>query len=445
MVRRYAILLAAAAFVSCAPTARTGTSAAPGPARDAATVTILHLNDVYEITPVEGGRSGGLARVATIRQQLAAARAPLLTTLGGDFLSPSALGTARIDGQPLAGRQMVAVLNAFGLDWTTLGNHEFDIAFPLFLARLGESRFRYVVSNATDSAGHPFPGIVAHAVVRLESRGRTVRVGLIGLVTSANRAAWVRYADPYEAAKQHVAMLGDSVDAIIALTHLSVAEDQRLASEVPQIDVILGGHEHENYLLRRGPRFTPIIKADANVRSIAVVTLHWNAAGPGQRPTVSSELVPITDSIAEDRTVSAEVTRWLDVAFAGYARDGFAPRDVVATTTTPLDGRESTVRTRSGSLTDLILAAMRREAPDAEVAVFNGGSIRSTTSFAFCRLAGSWYGPTSPDASSISCCSREGRTAAPADSCTRRVRRSTVISCALVARRSRSIVDIGWC
>ena len=27
-------------------------------------VTILHINDVYEITPVEGGRAGGLARVA---------------------------------------------------------------------------------------------------------------------------------------------------------------------------------------------------------------------------------------------------------------------------------------------------------------------------------------------------------------------------------------------
>jgi hypothetical protein len=30
------------------------------------TVTLLHLNDVYEIQPVEGGKSGGLARVATV-------------------------------------------------------------------------------------------------------------------------------------------------------------------------------------------------------------------------------------------------------------------------------------------------------------------------------------------------------------------------------------------
>jgi anti-sigma-K factor RskA len=35
------------------------------PATRPVTVTIAHLNDVYEIVPVEGGRAGGLARVAT--------------------------------------------------------------------------------------------------------------------------------------------------------------------------------------------------------------------------------------------------------------------------------------------------------------------------------------------------------------------------------------------
>ena len=34
------------------------------------TLTIVHFNDVYEISPVEGGKSGGLARVATRIKQL---------------------------------------------------------------------------------------------------------------------------------------------------------------------------------------------------------------------------------------------------------------------------------------------------------------------------------------------------------------------------------------
>src|SRR5436305_75085 len=104
-------------------------------------VTILHFNDVYEIEAVEGGHAGGLARVATIRTALEKTSAPVLTTLGGDYLSPSAIGTAVVGGQPLAGRQMVDVLNALGLQWATFGNHEFDVPEPVFHQRLGEQRF----------------------------------------------------------------------------------------------------------------------------------------------------------------------------------------------------------------------------------------------------------------------------------------------------------------
>jgi 5'-nucleotidase/UDP-sugar diphosphatase len=49
---------------------------------------------------------------------------------------------------------------------------------------------------------------------------------------------------------------------------------------------------------------------------------------------------------------------------------------VVATTSEPLDGRESTVRNRTGRLTDLITAAQAAEVPGAQLAVFNGGSVR---------------------------------------------------------------------
>src|SRR5688500_11410072 len=52
-----------------------------------ATVTILHFNDVYEITPVEAGKSGGLARVASLAARMKARIPGLITTLGGDFVS----------------------------------------------------------------------------------------------------------------------------------------------------------------------------------------------------------------------------------------------------------------------------------------------------------------------------------------------------------------------
>lgn len=364
----------ALALAACSATQPPLRSVGDAPPR-AATVTLLHINDVYEITPVEGGRVGGLARLATVRRRLLRERGTVLTTLGGDFLSPSALGTARVDGQALAGKQMVAVLNAAGLDWTTLGNHEFDIAEASFRDRVRESSFRYVVSNVTDTLGALFPGTVRHAILPLKTReGRTVRLGLVGTVLPANRARWVRYEDQFAAIRREARLVRDSVDAVVALTHQYYFEDDRLASEEPAIDVILGGHEHDNFFLRRGPHGTPIIKADGNARSVQVVTLHFGA--PGTRPVVSAELVPLTEKVVEDPEVKRVAEHWLDLAFAGYVKDGFVPREVVATIAEPLDARESSIRARSTNMTDLMLRAMRREAPDAEVGLFNAGSIR---------------------------------------------------------------------
>lgn len=109
-------------------------------------ITLLHLNDVYEITPVEAGKRGGLARVATL-QQLLSQNPHTYTLLAGDAFSPSALGTARVNGHPLAGEQMVAVMNAVGFNYATFGNHEFDLSEAEFQQRLKESRFRWLSSN----------------------------------------------------------------------------------------------------------------------------------------------------------------------------------------------------------------------------------------------------------------------------------------------------------
>lgn len=338
-------------------------------------LTIVHFNDVYEIGPVEGGRVGGLARVATVIKDLRRTHAPVITTLGGDYLSPSALGTARVDGEPIAGRQMVDVLNALGLEWATLGNHEFDLAEPAFRARLQQSQFRIVTSNVTGADGQLFPKTEAFAVVPVQVGGRARRIGIIGLTISSNPRAWVRYTPPAAAAIDAIAKIRATgpVDAIIALTHLSLEEDRALVTGVPDIDISLGGHEHENWLVYRGADLTPIVKADANVRTLAIVSLAFSERG---RPEVSVNLRPITGEITPDTIVEAEVTRWTTAAFNAFRADGFQPERVIATLTTPLDGRETTVRNRSGNLTTLLTLAIAKATGPVDVAIMNGGSIR---------------------------------------------------------------------
>jgi len=348
-------------------------SVQPARAGQGPTITILHFNDVYEITPTEAGKAGGLARVANFRARLKARVPNLITTLGGDYVSPSALGTARVNGEPLAGRQMVAVLNFLGLDWATLGNHEFDLPEAAFHARMAESTFRIVSSNVTDAAGAPFANTVPSAVVRVKTASGTIRMGLIGLTIDSNKKPWVRYTPYLDAARAALATLKGKTDIIVALTHLALADDRELAEQVPEIDVILGGHEHENWMIERGPHFTPIVKGDSNVRTVAVVTLR--IPKKGARPIVTTRLERMDESVPEGPRTKAEVRKWTELGFDAFRKAGFNPSEVVGTIAAPLSGREAAVRNGSTGLTQMICEAMRHEA-GTEMAVFNSGSVR---------------------------------------------------------------------
>lgn len=338
-------------------------------------VTLLQINDLYEITPVGGGAWGGPARVATLLRRLEAWNPNTRAVIAGDFFSPSALGTARVDGERLAGRQMVAVLNAMGLDHATFGNHEFDIGREAFLARLEESEFSWFSSNVTDASGAAFPGTHGVQVLHFTgTAGDTLRLALIGVTKPDMAPEWVRVSDPVAAVREAVDAMGDSVQAIVAITHLDLEDDIALAEAVPELDLIMGGHEHENILARRGPDLTPIAKADANVRTVYVHDLRWDPSV--QRLEVDSRLMPITPDLPDDPETDAEVGRWLDRGWAGFREAGFEPEAVIVTVPETLDGREAVVRNRSTTLTDLIVEGMRAEVEGPAVALLNAGSIR---------------------------------------------------------------------
>jgi 5'-nucleotidase/UDP-sugar diphosphatase len=349
-------------------------------------LTLLHLNDIYEITPVEGGKRGGLARVAALRQQLLRQNRNTYTVLAGDFFSPSALGTAKVNGQRLAGQQMVAVLNVLGLDYATFGNHEFDLSEDLFRQRLRESKFRWFSGNVTDAAGKAFPGVTRSQILTVKGKqGEAVRVGLVGVTLPSNQKDYVRYRDAIASAQEQVKALQGKTDVIVALTHLPLEQDQQLAATIPEIDLILGGHEHENMQQWRvvsetnqarkcNGGLTPIFKADANARTVYIHDLQYDTQTRCLR--INSRLQPITDAMPEDKRTAQVVQQWVDRAFQGFRADGFNPEQAIATTSETLDGLESSVRNAPTNLTKLVAQAMLREVPEAELAIFNSGSIR---------------------------------------------------------------------
>ena len=338
-------------------------------------ITLLHINDVYEITPVNGGKEGGIARVATLRDRYFAANRRTYTVIAGDFFSPSALGTARVDGGALAGRQMVDLLNQIPLAFATFGNHEFDLKEEQFLQRIEDSRFIWFSSNVRNATGDPFARVRDTYILEVKGSGPdVVRIGFLGVTLESNPRDYVRYVDPIEAAKRAAAELRPRVDVLIAVTHLAIEQDNRLATEVPEIDLILGGHEHDNVQQWRGEDFTPIFKADGNARSVYVHQILFDTTS--RKWTIDSRLEPMDGRVEEKPEMRTRANLWVERAYGAFAAQGFDARSVVAVLKEPLDGRESAVRNRPTNLTTLIANALLHEVPDAEAAFFNSGSIR---------------------------------------------------------------------
>ena len=108
-------------------------------------VSILHVNDVYQFMPVDGGKSGGLARLLTLKKEALKENPNTVVTLGGDTLSPS------VETRTYKGAQMIDAWNAVGIDYAVLGNHEFDIKTAELLERMKESRFQWLGANILDT------------------------------------------------------------------------------------------------------------------------------------------------------------------------------------------------------------------------------------------------------------------------------------------------------
>ena len=345
----------------------------PALSSDVTRITFLQINDVYEMTPVGG--QGGVARLATLKKELLSANPNTFTVLSGDLFSPSALGTAKVDGERLAGKQMVAAMNAFGLDFATLGNHEFDIKEAQFRDRISESETQWFSSNVFEADGKPFAKISQNLTFSVtDDQGRDVTVGMFGLTMDSNPVSYVSYTDPFETAEAHINALKDNVDILVAVTHLPMSQDIELAERFSEIDIVIGGHEHENAIKWVGANSTPVTKADANARTAYIIDMDFNHVNDEIK--ITPRLKAITSDIPDDPVVGQVINMWLERAYEGFKSQGFNPEKLVANVTDPLDGTEASVRNKQTILTQLIADAMRRDAADTDIAIFNGGSIR---------------------------------------------------------------------
>lgn len=340
-----ACLVAACLVAACGPGAR-----APEPLNP---VRFLSINDVYVADTMADGR-GGLARVATVRSRLADP-GPVIFTLAGDLLSPSLLS------KYYHGRQMIQALNAARLDYATFGNHEFELDRDTLIARIVESRFKWLSANCTQADGRPFPKVRPWDTLRVSGH----KVGLFGLTLQGDYRRYVRCADPDSAARRAVDTLAAlDADLIVGLTHQTVEADRDLLAREPRLDLILGGHEHEAHDSVVNGRH--VVKADANGRTAQFVTL-WGGKGKWRQAVGR---VTLDARLPADTAVARLVSDWDD-----SLRRRLGPEREIGTTAVPIDARDELSRRGESVLGDLVTDAIR-VGTGADVALLNAGTLR---------------------------------------------------------------------
>ncbi len=385
-------------------------------------VTLLAINDVYELEPTAG--RGGLSRFATYAKELYDENpSGFLTCLPGDFYSPSALGFAPVkdkDGQltPFKGKQMVDMFN-YVAEITkyredepsliaTYGNHEFDVKEADFLGRLAESEFPYISSNV-HGANYDLQKTIPHLFLVKNN----VTFLFLGVTTDMAQPSYIKI-DPFDKSVDDLKTILTDLeqkkkqwDVLVALTHWNLEDDIELASLLPRIDIIMGGHEHENWYLDRGSSSHPVIisKADSNAKTVfkheftfdrthaeaAIKDMETKNPGSGEKYRygtayhtgalqISSYLKSLDDSVKFDKTLDARIEDWTQRGYEAYKASNIDPSRVMAFLPKPMIVLDKIVRHYQNEVTTFCASALeystRLAGEDISPGLFNTGSLR---------------------------------------------------------------------
>ncbi len=446
MTATAAALLALAALLSgcAAPVGNRIASAPPAPVAapvETVEVGVIAFNDFHgNLEPPrqsvgapdgKGGTvqvpAGGAAWFASALDSLRARHPYALTVSAGDMISASPLASSLFLDEPTVG-----VMNRLGLDFSAVGNHEFDrgqqellrlqaggcakltAREPCQLERFTGAQFRYLAaSTRTADGGTLFP---ASAIKTFGEGARQVRVGVIGLtlkgtplLVTPSGIAGLTFADEADTINAEVPKLkAQGADAIIVLIHqggkTSGAPDPNgctgLAGDIlpvisrlaPGVDVVVSGHTHADYIcdVPTADPARPMLLTSAGLygKEITEITLAIDPAN--HRVTARSarnhivQSVPFTSAkgpvaasllfpqYAPRADIAAYVQRYVDASKA------FATRPV-GKLSGPASTGEGAAANTGGPLGNLIADAQlfATRSAGAEIALMNPFGIRA--------------------------------------------------------------------
>ncbi len=209
--------------------------------------TLAHLNDLQARYDDLASGKNRYGYIAGYLRSVKAEEPNTLVLDAGDDYEKGSVAELRSLGETT--RRMTQMLP---IDVRTIGNHDFAYGEAAVMRDVLLSAHPVLAANVHDASGHsPFAPFVVATV-------GCVRVGVVGLVTGSYGSddqptsdgnyfgGALVHDDGYaRVLRSEIDAHRGEADVFVALTHLGLYTDLDLASQVPDVDVVIGGHSED--------------------------------------------------------------------------------------------------------------------------------------------------------------------------------------------------------
>ena len=380
-VRRLIAAIALALGIACnaaGPSAPSGAPSAGANALAADRIQLLHTDDIhgrldYEV--VKSGSTsfnqGGMAMVASQVRSLRSRAMPERSLLvdAGDAWQGTFISNAN------KGEAVTKAMTLMKYDAMAVGNHDFDWGQDVLAQRAKEASFPFLATNVVETKTGKLPSYLKPYVIKDTG---LAKVGILGItnpqgntIVKATSVAGLQFG-PATQVQPFLSELQTQADIIVVVAHIGSADAAKLARDVPGIDVIVAGHDHQPIQTARVEGKTTIVDSGAYTQYLGRLEIIVDPATHKMKDAIrAGELT----AVAASQTLQPDPEIAAIVESRRAEAEKYTSR-VVGTIKNDLDNPRDECGL-GNMITDGILEYGRQQGWRTDVAFYNAAGVRA--------------------------------------------------------------------